>query len=135
MGAAIESFPGAAAIEVSRARFAPVKTTSDLLVIRSDACRLTPDFRLELHPDRQGVPPEVNLDNNYYKLMDGLDGLISGAIPSLLKADKLTIQGPAKFQPGVVVEGGVLFHNRDQETAVIPAGCYTSGSYPLGKTS
>ncbi|RYD34076.1 MAG: UTP--glucose-1-phosphate uridylyltransferase, partial [Verrucomicrobiaceae bacterium] len=68
MGAAIESFPGAGAIEVSRRRFAPVKTTSDLLVIRSNACRLTPDFRLELDPARDGVPPEVDLDGAHYKL-------------------------------------------------------------------
>jgi UDP-N-acetylglucosamine pyrophosphorylase len=37
MGAAIECFEGAAAIEVPRSRFAPVKTTGDLLALRSDA--------------------------------------------------------------------------------------------------
>src|SRR5699024_4166011 len=37
MGAAVEVFPGAAAIEVDRGRFLPVKTTNDLLVLRSDA--------------------------------------------------------------------------------------------------
>lgn len=131
MGAAIESFSGAAAIEVSRARFAPVKTTGDLLIIRSDACRLTGDFRLELHPDRRGIPPEVDLDNNHYKLVDGLDGLISEAIPSLLQAEKLTIEGPAKFKPGVIVQGDVFFQNTAMESADIAAGIYISGRYPL----
>ena len=37
MGAAIEVFEGATAIGVGRDRFLPVKTTSDLLVLRSDA--------------------------------------------------------------------------------------------------
>ena len=37
MGAAIASFPGAQALRVPRSRFLPVKTTDDLLVLRSDA--------------------------------------------------------------------------------------------------
>ncbi len=132
MGAAIESFPGAAAIEVSRARFAPVKTTSDLLIIRSDACQLTPDFRLELHPERQGLPPEVNLDPNHYKLVDGLDLLLSGeAIPSLLHCQTLTITGPATFQPGVTLAGQVTFANPSPTPAPIPAGHYQNNTYPL----
>ena len=36
MGAAIGSFPGAALLEVPRSRFVPVKTTDDLLLLRSD---------------------------------------------------------------------------------------------------
>merc|ERR1719394_2020991 len=42
MGAAISAFPGASAILVPRTRFAPVKTTNDLLALRSDAYVLTP---------------------------------------------------------------------------------------------
>src|SRR5437867_10106247 len=37
MGAAIQCFPDSGAIIVPRNRFAPVKTTSDLLSLRSDA--------------------------------------------------------------------------------------------------
>ena len=40
MGAAIECFADAGAIDVPRTRFAPVKTTADLLAVRSDAYRL-----------------------------------------------------------------------------------------------
>ena len=46
MGAAISSIPGARAIHVPRSRFAPVKTTDDLLVIRSDAYQLTSDGQM-----------------------------------------------------------------------------------------
>ena len=38
MGSAIECFPGAQAILIPRSRFAPVKTTSDMLALASDAC-------------------------------------------------------------------------------------------------
>lgn len=47
MGAAIEVFEKAAAVRVSRARFAPVKTQADLDRVRSDEYELTADFRLE----------------------------------------------------------------------------------------
>ena len=37
MGAAIDVFEGARALRVPKSRFAPVKTTDDLLLVRSDA--------------------------------------------------------------------------------------------------
>ncbi len=37
MGSAIESFDDSGAVVVPRSRFAPVKTTNDLFVLRSDA--------------------------------------------------------------------------------------------------
>jgi len=46
MGAAIGSIPGARALHVPRSRFAPVKTTDDLLVVRSDAYQLTSDGQM-----------------------------------------------------------------------------------------
>ncbi|HSK95880.1 MAG TPA: UTP--glucose-1-phosphate uridylyltransferase, partial [Euzebyales bacterium] len=56
MGAAIEVFDDAAAIEVDRARFLPVKTTDDLLVLRSDAYELTDDAEVRLVPERADAP-------------------------------------------------------------------------------
>src|SRR6267142_2660566 len=46
MGAATECFEGAGAIVVPRSRFAPVKTTSDLLALRSDAYVVTPHWSI-----------------------------------------------------------------------------------------
>src|SRR5262245_27052493 len=46
MGSAIENFENSGAIVVSRARFAPVKTTSDLFALRSDAYKITEDWRI-----------------------------------------------------------------------------------------
>jgi UTP--glucose-1-phosphate uridylyltransferase len=121
MGAAIESFTGARAINVDRSRFAPVKTTSDLLIIRSDACRLTHDSRLELIPERAGVPPTVKLDDEFYKMVDGLDKLTARGLPSLRECRSLTIKGAAVFEPGVVLEGDVKFV---PDVKVISAGRY-----------
>ena len=47
MGAAIEVFEGARTIEVGRDRFVPVKTTNDLLVLRSDVYDIGEDFVLD----------------------------------------------------------------------------------------
>ncbi len=46
MGAAVGVFEGAGGIEVARDRFAPVKTTNDLLVLRSDCYEVTDDWRV-----------------------------------------------------------------------------------------
>ena len=70
MGAAIGSIPGARAVHVPRSRFAPVKTTDDLLVVRSDAYELTSDGRMK--PSFDGPGPVVTLDKDFYKLLPGL---------------------------------------------------------------
>lgn len=72
MGSAIACFEGAIAVRVPRSRFAPVKTTADLMAVRSDAYVTTPDFRVELAPARNGVPPFIKLDDKY-KFVDALD--------------------------------------------------------------
>lgn len=131
MGAAIESFPGAAAIEVSRTRFAPVKTTGDLLLIRSDACLLTPDFRLELHPERKGVPPEVDLDPQHYKMVDGFEPLIREGIPSLLQCHSLKVEGKMEFRPGVQLVGDVLLSHAGDGRGVVEAGVYGTGRHAV----
>ena len=120
MGAAIESFPGSVAVCVPRSRFAPVKTTSDLFSLRSDAYLQQADGRIALAPERQGDPPLVVLSDEY-KLVDSLEGL---GVPSLIKADKLTISGPVRFSDGVAIVGDVSFVNESGETKWIAGGTY-----------
>jgi UDP-N-acetylglucosamine pyrophosphorylase len=129
MGAAIECFPGAVAIEVPRLRFAPVKTTSDLMIIRSNACVLTEDFRIELHHDRHGQPPVLELDKAHYKLVDGLETLISQGVPELLHCKRLKVHGKMSFSPGVVVEGQVSFETHNPAGSVVPPGTYHGGHH------
>merc|ERR1719158_1550746 len=83
MGAAISCFKGATAIVIPRSRFAPVKTTNDLLALRSDAYVLTADFRTELAPKRRGVPPNIKLDAKY-KFVDAMEKLTPNGVPSLI---------------------------------------------------
>lgn len=123
MGAAIQCFDNAGAIEVGRHRFAPVKTTSDLLVLRSDACVQTPDFRLELAAQLNGVPPIVKLDSGY-KLLDGLEAALADAVPSLVECQSLQINGPVVFAPDTIIRGDVVIDNHSADPKPVPAGSY-----------
>jgi UTP--glucose-1-phosphate uridylyltransferase len=104
MGAAIDVFEGAAAIEVQRARFAPVKTTNDLLVVRSDAYELTEQAEMKL---TRGEPPVVDLDSDHYKLIRQFDAHFPKGPPSLKHCDRLTVEGDVVFGGGVTVRGSV----------------------------
>lgn len=108
MGAAIECFDGAGAVVVPRTRFAPVKTTADLLALRSDAYVITDDGRAQLAPERKGIPPEIILDGDHFKLVDQLDASLQGGVPSLLHCRKLEVHGPAKFSSTDRFEGDVV---------------------------
>lgn len=120
MGAAIESFSGSGAVCVPRSRFAPVKTTSDLFALRSDAYEQTPDGRIALLASRDGVPPVIDLSDEY-KMVDSLEGL---GMPSLIKAEKLKVSGPVRFADGVTIVGSVSFTNESGETKWIAGGTY-----------
>ena len=70
MGAAIASFDGAQALRVPRSRFLPVKTTDDLLVLRSDAYVLDERSHVVAAPGRGAAPPPlVRLDPRWFKLV------------------------------------------------------------------
>lgn len=130
MGAAIESFAGAQAIEVGRSRFAPVKTTGDLLVVRSSACRLTEDHRIELDPVRQGQPPLVDLDGRHYRFVDGLEELVPEGVPCLRDCRKLSVQGRLRFAQGVVLRGDAAFAHDGDGVQEVARGNY--GTEPGG---
>lgn len=104
MGAAIQCFPGAKAVCVPRTRFFPVKTCSDLLLLRSDAVEITDTGLMVLAPECKGVAPIVQLDSKLYKLVDSLDAL---GVPSLKHVSKLTVTGPHHFTDGEPLSGEV----------------------------
>ena len=84
MGAAIEVFEGARTIEVGRDRFIPVKTTNDLLVLRSDVYDIGQDFGL----DQAADVPFVELDPEFYRLVGDFDQRFPEGAPSLRKATR-----------------------------------------------
>ncbi len=107
MGAAIGSFNGAQLLCVPRARFVPVKTTDDLLVLRSDVYTLSDDLVISAVPERAGRLPYVELDSHFYKLLDDFEERFPRGAPSLREADRLVVHGDVTFGEGVRVHGAV----------------------------
>ncbi|MEA2364169.1 MAG: UTP--glucose-phosphate uridylyltransferase [Thermoleophilaceae bacterium] len=104
MGAAIGVFEGAAALRVPRTRFAPVKTTNQLLVVRSDAYALADDWTVR--PAGEGIPV-VKLDERYYKLLADFEARFAGGPPSLRECRRLEVDGDVSFGRSVAVKGEV----------------------------
>lgn len=104
MGAAIQCFAGARAVCVPRSRFFPVKTCSDLLLLRSDAVVINDDGRMTLAPECGGVAPVVLLDSKLYKLVDSLDAL---GVPSLKNVRRLAVTKAHHFADGEPLQGDV----------------------------
>ena len=114
MGAAIELFEGARTIEVGRDRFVPVKTTNDLLVLRSDVYAVGKDFVLDPVAD----VPYVDLDARYYKVLPEFERRFPDGAPSLRRASSLTVEGDWTFGSKVQVVGDVTLHTDAAERVV-----------------
>jgi UDP-N-acetylglucosamine pyrophosphorylase len=125
MGAAIQCFANASALVVPRGRFAPVKTTSDLLALRSDAYEVTEDWRIALARPGVEPPPSIDLDPNHYKLVDQLDEKLLEGVPSLKDCQQLTIRGPVLFNSRNVFQGKVSISNPSSEPRRLAPGVYS----------
>ncbi|MGI8870468.1 MAG: UTP--glucose-1-phosphate uridylyltransferase [Mycobacteriales bacterium] len=131
MGTAIERIDGARAIEVPRARFRPVKTTNELLLVRSDIFTLDEDAQVVSvieHAD-----PFIDLDPAYFKLVPDFDERFTGGVPSIRAASALRVKGDVHFGADVVCTGDVTVSAGRCRT--IPDGTRLSGdtgSHPTG---
>ena len=101
MGAAVEVFEGAQAICVPRRRFLPVKTTNELLLLRSDAYDVTAEGDLQLTVE---PAPVVELGAAFKKIGDFEERFPAG-VPSLKQATHLRVEGDWTFGREVVVVG------------------------------
>lgn len=122
MGAAIEVFEGATAICVGRDRFLPVKTTNELLLLRSDAYDLDETGHLVL---RAAASPEISL-SKAYKTVQKFEQRIPSA-PSLREATALRVKGDWTFGIGVTVVGDVELPD-EGEPRRVPDAAVLGGS-------
>ena len=113
MGAAIERIEGARAIHVPRTRFRPVKTTNELLLVRSDIFELDDESLVVSvidHPE-----PYVDLERPY-KLVPDFERRFPQGVPSMREARSLRVTGEVTFGAGVVVVGDVSLDAADGDT-------------------
>ncbi len=128
MGAAVAVFEGARALHVSRARLVPVKTTSDLLALWSDAYALAEDSRVITSPARTLGPLVVDLDARFYRTVQDLGARFPAGAPSLVGCRRFVVRGDVWFEGGVVAEGDVEVRNDTPTQRVVPAGRLRAGS-------
>ena len=102
MGAAIEVFEGATAIVVPRSRFLPVKTTNELVLLRSDVYEWGDG---EVPSATVDTLPVVSLSASYKRIGD-LDARMPAPL-RLREATSLTVTGDWSFGSGVSVIGDV----------------------------
>ncbi|MDO5026008.1 MAG: UTP--glucose-1-phosphate uridylyltransferase [Trueperella sp.] len=104
MGAVVEKFANVQPVLVGRERFLPVKTTSDLLLLRSDFYQMQPDFRITT--ERDDVP-RVQLDPKYYKTIAQFEQRFQ-QIPSLREITSLQVTGDMYFNEPMQLSGDVV---------------------------
>ena len=126
MGAAIGVFDGARVVCVPRTRFAPVKTTNDLLVLRSDAYVVDEDGYVCPAPERRDGPPYAELDSRYYKRIDDFEARFPSGPPSLVACRRLVVRGDVTFGAGVRAVGDVEVAAGGERTQ-IPDGTVLEG--------
>ncbi len=121
MGGAVEVFDGSRAVAVDRSRFRPVKTTNELLLIRSDIYRLNDDFVVESTIDHD--EPFVDL-GPAYKLVDEFEERFPKGVPSIRGCSSLRVEADATFGSGVVCTGDVRVTGG---VRTIPDGAHLEG--------
>lgn len=119
MGSAIAAFKDSQAIEVSKKRFLPVKKTNSLLNIRSDNYLFTEDYEIIRNPERELDECDIDLDTDFYKLIDEMEARFPYGPPSLLNCKSLKVRGDIKFGLDLELIDDVSILNNDDKQKTI----------------
>ncbi|EEB07097.1 UTP-glucose-1-phosphate uridylyltransferase [Schizosaccharomyces japonicus yFS275] len=135
IGAAIQNFKKAHGISVPRSRFLPVKSSSDLLIIRSDLFHEDHGLFV-LDSRRYGMStPVVRLGSHFQSLSDMQKHI--PFIPKLLELDHLTVAGNVKLGRNVTCKGTVIIVCTDGEITIPPnavlKNCVVTGSCSISE--
>ncbi|KDQ57769.1 hypothetical protein JAAARDRAFT_35461 [Jaapia argillacea MUCL 33604] len=120
-GAAIKHFRNAHGVNVPRNRFLPVKSCSDLLLIKSDLYSLK-HGQLVLNEKRMfESTPVIKLGDHFKKIQQFQKRFKK--IPKILELDHLTVTGDVNFGRNVTLRGTVIVVANEGQRIDIPDGC------------
>ncbi|KAI5123639.1 hypothetical protein M0805_001672 [Coniferiporia weirii] len=120
-GAAIKHFKHAHGINVPRTRFLPVKSCSDLLLIKSDIYSLE-HGQLVINENRLfGTTPVIKLGDHFKKIQQFQKRFKK--IPTIIELDHLTVTGDVNFGRNVTLRGTVIIVANEGQRIDIPDGC------------
>ena len=117
----MQHFDKAAALEVARARFLPVKSTADLFLVQSNLYGVK-HGRLEMRPECTDRPiPVVKFGPEFEKLEDYWARIPRG-IPDIVGLDQLTVSGDVVFGSGTALRGTVIIIANEGARIDLPDG-------------
>jgi UTP--glucose-1-phosphate uridylyltransferase len=120
-GAAIKHFKNAHGINVPRSRFLPVKSCSDLLLIKSDIYSLE-HGQLVINENRMfETTPVIKLGDHFKKIQQFQKRFKK--IPKIIELDHLTVTGDVYFGRNVTLRGTVIVVANEGQRIDIPDGC------------
>ncbi|VDL16150.1 unnamed protein product [Hymenolepis diminuta] len=127
---AISNFKKAMALKVPRNRFLSVRSTSDLLILRSDIFEANFSGPT-LTPLRTSLDlPTIRLGSRF-KSIEDLQRRIPST-PSLLNLRHLTLSGDIYFGSNVVLKGSVKILAKNNEQIMIPDGTVLEDQVVIG---
>jgi len=120
-GAAIKHFRNAHGINVPRNRFLPVKSCSDLLLIKSDIYSLS-HGQLVINENRLfATTPVIKLGDHFKKIAQFQKRF--KRIPTIIELDHLTVTGDVYFGRNITLRGTVIIVANEGQRIDIPDGC------------
>lgn len=119
VGAAIRYFQNAKGVNVPRSRFLPVKTCSDLLLVKSDLYTLQRGT-LVMSQHRYGGVPLIKLGDNFKKISEFQKRIPH--MPAIIELDHLTVTGNVFFGRNIELKGTVIIVCEEGNKIQIPPG-------------
>ncbi|KAH9830816.1 UTP-glucose-1-phosphate uridylyltransferase [Rhodofomes roseus] len=120
-GAAIKHFQNGHGVNVPRSRFLPVKSCSDLLLIKSDIYSLQ-HGQLVINENRMfETTPVIKLGDHFKKIAQFQKRFKK--IPKIIELDHLTVTGDVYFGRNVTLRGTVIIVANEGQSIHIPDGC------------
>ncbi|KAL4253536.1 UDPGP type 1 family protein [Abortiporus biennis] len=121
MGDAIKHFRNGHGVNVPRSRFLPVKSCSDLLLIKSDIYSLQ-HGQLVINEQRMfETTPVIKLGDHFKKIAQFQKRFKK--IPKIIELDHLTVTGDVYFGRNVTLRGTVIVVANEGQRIDIPDGC------------
>lgn len=133
VGASIKHFNNAHGIVVPRSRFLPVKTCSDLLLVKSDLFYLE-HGALKLDPIRDGFANPLIKLGSHFKKVSNFQSRISH-MPKILELDHLTITGNVTLGKNITLKGTVIIVCNEGDKIDIPNGAILENVVVTGSLS
>lgn len=118
-------------IVVNRARYLPVKSTSDLMLVQSNLYGVR-HGSLVMSADRpDGSTPLIKLGREFTSVEDYLRRIPHG-VPTITQLDHLTVAGDVMFGENVTLKGTVIIVANEGSVIMIPDGTVLRDSVVTG---